>query len=113
MQEELEVDGIIFLAVIPGGASMPLIPKSICDNITMDFDSLNKVHSNLGTAAIIVMDKTTDIVEAIARLSHFFKHESCGQCTPCREGTGWIYRMMEKMIHMEMQKLKILINLLM
>ena len=87
------------LAVIPGGASMPLIPKSICDNITMDFDSLNKVQSNLGTAAIIVMDKTTDIVAAIARLSYFFKHESCGQCTPCREGTGWMYRMMEKIIY--------------
>ena len=87
------------LAVIPGGASMPLIPKSICDNITMDFDSLNKVQSNLGTAAIIVMDKTTDIVAAVARLSHFFKHESCGQCTPCREGTGWMYRMMEKIIY--------------
>ena len=84
------------LAVIPGGASMPLIPKSICDKITMDFDSLNKVQSNLGTAAIIVMDKTTDIIAAISRLSHFFKHESCGQCTPCREGTGWMYRMMEK-----------------
>ena len=86
------------LAVIPGGASMPLIPKSICDYITMDFDSLNKVKSNLGTAAIIVMDKSTDIVSAITRLSHFFKHESCGQCTPCREGTGWMFRMMEKMI---------------
>ena len=78
---------------------MPLIPKSICDNITMDFDSLNKVQSNLGTAAIIVMDKTTDIVAAIARLSYFFKHECCGQCTPCREGTGWLYRMMEKIIY--------------
>ena len=86
------------LAVIPGGASMPLIPKSICDYITMDFDSLNKVKSNLGTAAIIVMDKSTDIIAAISRLSHFFKHESCGQCTPCREGTGWMYRMMQKMI---------------
>ena len=87
------------LAVIPGGASMPLIPKSICDNITMDIDSLNKDQSNLGTAAIIVMDKTTDIVAAIARLSYFFKHECCGQCTPCREGTGWLYRMMEKIIY--------------
>ena len=87
------------LAVIPGGASMPLIPKSICDYIKMDFDSLNKVQSNLGTAAIIVMDKSTDIIAAITRLSHFFKHESCGQCTPCREGTGWIFKMMEKMIY--------------
>ena len=87
------------LAVIPGGASMPLIPKSICDYIKMDFDSLNKVQSNLGTAAIIVMDKSTDIIAAITRLSHFFKHESCGQCTPCREGTGWIFKVMEKMIY--------------
>ena len=87
------------LAVIPGGASMPLIPKSICDYIKMDFDSLNKVQSNLGTAAIIVMDKSTDIIAAITRLSHFFKHESCGQCTPCREVTGWIFKMMEKMIY--------------
>ena len=87
------------LAVIPGGASVPLLPKSICDTVKMDFDSLKEVQSGLGTAAVIVMNKSTDIVEAIARLSHFYKHESCGQCTPCREGTGWMYRMMEKMIH--------------
>ena len=87
------------LAVIPGGASVPLIPKSVCDTITMDFDSLIKVQSGLGTAAVIVMDKSTDIVEAVARLSHFYMHESCGQCTPCREGTGWLYRMMQKMIY--------------
>ena len=86
------------LAVIPGGASVPLIPKSICDTIKMDFDSLIAVQSGLGTAAVIVMNKSTDIVEAITRLSHFFKHESCGQCTPCREGTGWMYRIMQKMI---------------
>ena len=86
------------LAVIPGGASVPLIPKSICDNVKMDFDSLKEVQSGLGTAAVIVMNKTTDIVEAITRLSHFYMHESCGQCTPCREGTGWMYRMMKKMI---------------
>ena len=87
------------LAVIPGGASVPLIPKSICDTVKMDFDSLKEVQSGLGTAAVIVMNKSTDIVEAIARLSHFYKHESCGQCTPCREGTGWMYRMMSKMIN--------------
>ena len=87
------------LAVIPGGASVPLIPKSVCDSITMDFDSLIEVQSGLGTAAVIVMDKSTDIVEAIARLSYFYMHESCGQCTPCREGTGWLYRMMQKMIY--------------
>jgi len=86
------------LAVIPGGASVPLIPKSICDNVIMDFDSLNEVQSGLGTAAVIVMNKSTDIVDAICRLSHFYKHESCGQCTPCREGTGWMFRMMEKMV---------------
>jgi len=87
------------LAVIPGGASVSLIPKSICDNIKMDFDSLQDVQSGLGTAAVIVMNKTTDIVEAITRLSYFYKHESCGQCTPCREGTGWMFRIMKKMIN--------------
>jgi len=84
------------LAVIPGGASVPLIPKSICESVKMDFDSLTAVKSGLGTAAVIVMNNTTDIVEAITRLSHFYKHESCGQCTPCREGTGWMFRMMIK-----------------
>ncbi len=84
------------LAVIPGGSSVPLIPKSICDDVLMDFDSLSDVKSGLGTAAVIVMDKTTDIVAAITKLSKFYKHESCGQCTPCREGTGWIWRMMER-----------------
>ena len=91
------------LAVIPGGASVPLIPKSICDNIKMDFDSLQGVQSGLGTAAVIVMNKTTDIVEAITRLSFFYKHESCGQCTPCREGTGWMFRIMKKMINGNVQ----------
>ena len=86
------------LAIIPGGASVPLIPKSICNNVKMDFDSLKEVQSGLGTAAVIVMNKSTDIVDAICRLSHFYKHESCGQCTPCREGTGWMFRMMEKMV---------------
>jgi NADH-quinone oxidoreductase subunit F len=86
------------LAVIPGGASVPVLPKSICDEVLMDFDSLRAVQSGLGTAAVIVMDKSTDIVEAIARLSHFYMHESCGQCTPCREGTGWMYRMMQRMV---------------
>ncbi|GER08398.1 NADH-quinone oxidoreductase subunit F [Iodidimonas muriae] len=85
------------LAVIPGGSSVPLLPKSICDDVLMDFDSLKEVKSGLGTAAVIVMDKTTDIVKAIARLSYFYKHESCGQCTPCREGTGWMWRVMERL----------------
>ncbi len=86
------------LAVIPGGASVPLLPKSICDNQLMDFDSLRDQKSGLGTAAVIVMDKSTDVVKAIARLSYFYKHESCGQCTPCREGTGWMWRVMERMV---------------
>jgi NADH-quinone oxidoreductase subunit F len=86
------------LAIIPGGASVPLIPKSICDDVLMDFDSLRNVQSGLGTAAVIVMDKSTDIVKAIARLSYFYKHESCGQCTPCREGTGWMWRVMERLV---------------
>ncbi len=85
------------LAVIPGGSSTPLIPKSICDTVLMDFDALRDVKTGLGTAAVIVMDKSTDIVRAIARLSQFYKHESCGQCTPCREGMGWVWRVMLRM----------------
>jgi NADH-quinone oxidoreductase subunit F len=86
------------LAIIPGGASVPLLPKSICDDVLMDFDSLKNVQSGLGTAAVIVMDKSTDVVKAIARLSQFYKHESCGQCTPCREGTGWMMRVMTRLV---------------
>ena len=86
------------LAIIPGGASVPLIPKSVCDTVLMDFDSLREVRSGLGTAAVIVMDKSTDVIKAIARLSRFYMHESCGQCTPCREGTGWMWRVMERMV---------------
>ena len=86
------------LAIIPGGASVPLLPKTICDTVLMDFDALREVKSGLGTAAVIVMDKSTDVVKAIARLSKFYMHESCGQCTPCREGTGWLWRMMERMV---------------
>jgi len=85
------------LAVIPGGASVPLIPKSICETVLMDFDALKEVQSGLGTAAVIVMDKSADIVKAIARLAWFYKHESCGQCTPCREGTGWMWRVLSRM----------------
>ena len=87
------------LAVIPGGSSTPLIPSSVCEDIIMDFDSLKNVGTGLGTAGVIVMDKSTDIIKAIWRLSKFYKHESCGQCTPCREGTGWVMRSMEKLIH--------------
>jgi NADH-quinone oxidoreductase subunit F len=64
----------------------------------MDFDSLREVRSGLGTAGVIVMDRSTDVIAAIARLSRFYKHESCGQCTPCREGTGWMWRVMERMV---------------
>jgi NADH-quinone oxidoreductase subunit F len=85
------------LAVIPGGSSVPCLPRTVCDNQLMDFDSLAAEKSGLGTAAVIVMDKSTDIVRAITRLSKFYMHESCGQCTPCREGTGWMWRVMERL----------------
>ena len=84
------------LAVIPGGSSVPLIPKKVCNEIHMDFDSLQKANSSLGTAGVIVMNKSTDLVKAITRISRFYKKESCGQCTPCREGTGWMWRVMER-----------------
>lgn len=84
-------------AVIPGGSSVPMLPKSICNTISMDFDSLKAEGTGLGTAGVIVMDKSTDLVKAIARLSKFYMHESCGQCTPCREGTGWMWRMMKNL----------------
>jgi len=89
------------LAIIPGGSSTPLMPKEVCETMTMDFDALREAGTGLGTAGIIVMDKSTDIVRAIARLSYFYKHESCGQCTPCREGTGWMWRMMDRMVRGE------------
>lgn len=85
------------LAVIPGGSSVPCIPKSVCDDVLMDFDDLKNAQSGLGTAAVIVMDKSTDMIDAISRLAYFYKHESCGQCTPCREGTGWLWMMLERM----------------
>jgi NADH-quinone oxidoreductase subunit F len=85
------------LAVIPGGSSMPLIPAHECDNLVMDFDGCREHKSALGTAAVIVMDKSTDIIRAMARISYFYKHESCGQCTPCREGMGWMWRVLMRM----------------
>lgn len=85
------------LAIVPGGASVPLIPKEICETVTMCFENLQAVQSGLGTASVIVMDQSTDIVEAIARFSLFYMHESCGQCSPCREGTGWLWRMMVRL----------------
>lgn len=78
------------LAIVPGGLSVPLLPKSICDDFIMAFDALKAVQSGLGTAAVIVMDKSIDVVDAIARLSYFYKHESCRQFTPCREGSPWL-----------------------
>ena len=95
------------LAVIPGGSSVPLVPAELCQDLTMDFDALLKVKSGLGTAALIVMDKSTDIVRAIARISYFYKHESCGQCTPCREGTGWMWRVLERMAEGRAEKREI------
>ena len=85
-------------AIIPGGSSVPMIPKDICKTVSMDFDSLRSVGSGLGTGGLIVMDQSTDIIYAIARLSKFYMHESCGQCTPCREGTGWMWRVMMRLV---------------
>jgi NADH-quinone oxidoreductase subunit F len=92
-----QISGHNLLAVIPGGSSVPLVPAAQCFDMPMDFDGCKAVGSGLGTAAVIVMDKSTDIVRAISRLSYFYKHESCGQCTPCREGTGWMWRVMERL----------------
>ncbi|MDT7933560.1 MAG: NADH-quinone oxidoreductase subunit NuoF [Sphingomonadaceae bacterium] len=86
------------LAVIPGGSSVPLVPAEQIIDAPMDFDTLRDLKSGLGTAAVIVMDKSTDIVQAITRISYFYKHESCGQCTPCREGTGWMWRVMKRLV---------------
>ncbi len=95
------------LCVIPGGSSVPLIPAQNCQDLPMDFDSLVAQGSGLGTAAVIVMDKSTDIIRAIARLSYFYKHESCGQCTPCREGTGWMWRVLTRMAEGRAEKREI------
>ena len=84
-------------AVIPGGSCVPVMPKSACDEAIMDFDGLRDAGSSLGTAAVIVMDQSTDVIRAITRLAKFYQHESCGQCTPCREGTGWMWRVMERL----------------
>jgi NADH-quinone oxidoreductase subunit F len=95
------------LAIIPGGASCPVIPAKDCEDLIMDFDGTRAVKSSFGTAGILVMDKSTDIVRAIARISYFFKHESCGQCTPCREGTGWMWRVLERMARGQAHKREI------
>ena len=84
-------------AVIPGGSSSPVIPGHIMMDVTMDYDAIAKAGSMLGSGAVIVMDETRCMVKALQRLSYFYMHESCGQCTPCREGTGWMWRVMERL----------------
>jgi NADH-quinone oxidoreductase subunit F len=86
-------------AVIPGGSSSPVLPASIMMECTMDYDSIAKAGSMLGSGAVIVMDETRDMVDVLLRLSYFYMHESCGQCTPCREGTGWLWRMVDRIEH--------------
>ncbi len=95
------------LAVIPGGSSVPCVPAAQIIDSPMDFDSLRALKSGLGTAAVIVMDKSTDMIRAIARLAAFYKHESCGQCTPCREGTGWMWRVLTRMAEGRAEKREI------
>ncbi|MEG0976663.1 MAG: NADH-quinone oxidoreductase subunit NuoF [Comamonas sp.] len=86
-------------AVIPGGSSAPVLPADIMMECTMDYDSISKAGSMLGSGAVIVMDDSRDMVESLLRLSYFYQHESCGQCTPCREGTGWLWRMVDRIQH--------------
>jgi NADH-quinone oxidoreductase subunit F len=83
-------------AVIPGGSSAPVLPAAIMMECTMDYDSISKAGSMLGSGAVIVMDDTRCMVESLLRLSYFYAHESCGQCTPCREGTGWLWRLVDR-----------------
>ncbi|MCZ6724422.1 MAG: NADH-quinone oxidoreductase subunit NuoF [Gammaproteobacteria bacterium] len=91
-------DGRKLKAVIPGGSSVPVVPGEIMMDCTMDYDSIAKAGSMLGSGAVIVMDETTDMVLVLRRISRFYFSESCGQCTPCREGTGWMYRMLNRII---------------
>ena len=83
-------------AVIPGGSSVPVVPAEIAMGLTMDFDTLRDAKSGLGTGAMVVMDETTCMVNMLRRISRFYFAESCGQCTPCREGTGWLYRVLTR-----------------
>jgi NADH-quinone oxidoreductase subunit F len=94
-------------AVIPGGSSVRCVPADQIIDCPMCFDNLMKLKSGLGTAAVIVMDKSTDMIKAIARLAYFYKHESCGQCTPCREGTGWMWRVLTRMVEGRAEKREI------
>jgi NADH-quinone oxidoreductase subunit F len=91
-------DGRRLKAVIPGGSSMPVLPAEIIMDLDMDYDSLSKAGSSLGSGGVIVMDETTDMVKAILRISQFYYAESCGQCTPCREGTGWMHRVIRRIV---------------
>jgi NADH-quinone oxidoreductase subunit F len=86
-------------AVIPGGSSAPVLPAAIMNDCTMDYDSIAKAGSMLGSGAVIVMDDSRCMVKSLLRLSYFYQHESCGQCTPCREGTGWLWRMVDRIEH--------------
>jgi len=96
--------------VIPGGSSMPVLPAEVMMDITMDYDALSKAGSGLGSGAVIVMDETTCMVKACTRISRFYHMESCGQCTPCREGTGWMHRVLERIVagHGELKDLELL-----
>jgi len=87
--------------VIPGGSSMPVLPGDVMLGLTMDYDAIQKAGSGLGSGAVIVMDDTTCMVRACQRISQFYKAESCGQCTPCREGTGWMHRMLTRIVNMQ------------
>jgi len=91
-------DGRQLKAVIPGGSSVPVLPGAAMMEVDMDYDSISKAGSMLGSGAVIVMDETTDMVKVLQRISRFYYSESCGQCTPCREGTGWLYRMLTRIL---------------
>jgi NADH-quinone oxidoreductase subunit F len=94
-------DGRPLKACIPGGSSVPVLPGDVMMEVDMDYDSLQKAGSLLGSGAVVVMDDTTDMVRVLQRISRFYYAESCGQCTPCREGTGWLYRMLSRIIEGE------------
>ena len=106
-------DGKKIKGVIPGGSSMPVIPGDVMMTLDMDYDSIAKAGSMLGSGAVIVMDETTCIVKAAERLAYFYFEESCGQCTPCREGTGWLYRIIHRIEHGQgrQEDLDLLLNL--
>ena len=104
-------DGRTLKAVIPGGSSVPVVPGDVIMECTMDYDGLSQVGSALGAGSVIVMDETTCMVEVLERISYFYFAESCGQCTPCREGTGWLYRMIRRIrtgegTHEDLDRLK-------